>query len=73
MNGLNGDDLSLLGAALRAFMHNCDKSIAFYVDECDAAMLLVYAKEKKAAHELLNRVLDAEGRFCAEGSLQEWV
>jgi hypothetical protein len=72
MNDLNGDDLCLLGAALRAFMHNSDKSIAFYVDENDAAMLLVCAKEKKAAHELLTRVLAAEDDFYVEGSLQEW-
>lgn len=66
MNDLNHNDLSLLAAALRGFIHNSDKAIDYYVDECYATMLLSSMKEQRHARELLKRVMIAEDRFYEE-------
>jgi hypothetical protein len=66
MNDLTNYDLCLLGAALRGFIHKSDESADYYIEENDAMMLLTVMREKKAAHELLRRVLIAEDKFYAE-------
>jgi len=71
MNDLTNHDLSLLAAALRGFIHKSDESADFYIEEDEAMMLLYTMKEKKRASALLRRVLIAEDKFYAEGSLQE--
>ena len=70
MNDLNHNDLALISAALRGFIHSTGESIDHYVDSDNATMLLCSMKEEKYARELLRRVLDAENR-CYEEHLGE--
>jgi hypothetical protein len=72
MNDLTNHDLCLLAAALRGFIHKSRESVDYYIENDDAMMLLTVMKERDRAKELLNRVLAAEDKFYAEGSLQEW-
>jgi len=71
MNDLTNYDLCLLGAALRGFINKSRESVDYYIENDDAMMLLTVMKERNHAKELLNRVLAAEDKFYAEGSLQE--
>ncbi len=66
MNDLTNHDLSLLGAALRGFIHKSDESADYYVEQYDAMMLLSVMKEQRRARALLRRVLIAEDKFYAE-------
>jgi hypothetical protein len=66
MNDLTNYDLSLLGAALRGFIHKTGETIDFYIEDDNAMMLLATMKEQRHARELLRRVLIAEDRFYEE-------
>jgi hypothetical protein len=66
MNDLTNYDLSLLGAALRGFIHKTGETIDFYIEDDNAMMLLATMKEQRHARELLKRVLIAEDRFYEE-------
>ena len=66
MNDLTNHDLSLLGAALRGYIHKSDESADFYIEEDEAMMLLYTMKEQRRARALLRRVLIAEDKFYAE-------
>ena len=66
MNNLTNYDLSLLGAALRGFIHKTGETIDFYIEDDNAMMLLATMKEQRHARELLKRVLIAEDRFYEE-------
>ena len=66
MNDLTNYDLSLLGAALRGFIHKTGETIDFYIENDNAMMLLATMKEQRHARELLKRVLIAEDRFYEE-------
>ena len=66
MNTLTNYDLSLLGAALRGFIHKTGETIDFYIENDNAMMLLATMKEQRHARELLRRVLIAEDRFYEE-------
>jgi hypothetical protein len=66
MNNLTNYDLSLLGAALRGFIHKTGETIDFYIEDDNAMMLLATMKEQRHARELLRRVLIAEDRFYEE-------
>lgn len=66
MNTLTNYDLSLLGAALRGFIHKTGETIDFYIEDDNAMMLMATMKEQRHARELLKRVLIAEDRFYEE-------
>jgi hypothetical protein len=66
MNDLTNYDLSLLGAALRGFIHKTGETIDFYIENDNAMMLMATMKEQRHARELLRRVLIAEDRFYEE-------
>jgi hypothetical protein len=66
MNDLTNYDLSLLGAALRGFIHKTGETIDFYIEDDNAMMLMATMKEQRHARELLKRVLIAEDRFYEE-------
>jgi hypothetical protein len=66
MNNLTNYDLSLLGAALRGFIHKTGETIDFYIEDDNAMMLMATMKEQRHARELLRRVLIAEDRFYEE-------
>jgi hypothetical protein len=66
MNDLTNYDLSLLGAALRGFIHKTGETIDFYIEDDNAMMLMATMKEQRHARELLRRVLIAEDRFYEE-------
>jgi hypothetical protein len=66
MNDLTNYDLSLLGAALRGFIHKSGETIDFYIEDDNAMMLLYTMKEQRHARALLRRVLIAEDKFYAE-------
>lgn len=66
MNNLTNYDLSLLGAALRGFIHKTGETIDFYIEDDNAMMLMATMKEQRHARELLKRVLIAEDRFYEE-------
>jgi hypothetical protein len=66
MNNLTNYDLSLLGAALRGFIHKTGETIDFYIEDDNAMMLMATMKEQRHARELLKRVLIAEDRFYDE-------
>jgi hypothetical protein len=63
---LTNYDLSLLGAALRGFIHKTGETIDFYIEDDNAMMLMATMKEQRHARELLKRVLIAEDRFYDE-------
>jgi hypothetical protein len=54
MNDLTNYDLSLLGAALRGFIHKTGETIDFYIEDDNAMMLMATMKEQRHARELLS-------------------